>query len=140
MSKNITKDITSTSHSTGSAWLAGILTWAVPGTGHLLIGKSARGLLLGGVVLFMFALGLLLGGHLYGPHNSPDIGLLAYVYGFCNLGLGLAYAVCLWAGVGLIDQAARATAEYGNIFLIIAGLLNYLSALDAFDIAAGRKA
>ena len=105
-----------------------------------MIGKAPRGLLLGGVVLFMFALGLLLGGHLYGPHSSADIGLLAYVYGFCNLGLGLIYAVCLWAGVGLADQAARATAEYGNVFLIIAGLLNYLSALDAFDIAAGRKA
>jgi hypothetical protein len=88
----------------------------------------------------MFVAGLLLGGHLYGPHSSADIGLLAYVYGFCNLGLGLAYVVCLWAGIGLADQAARATAEYGNIFLIIAGLLNYLSMLDAFDIAAGRKA
>ena len=136
----MSKNIALTDHSTGRSWLAGILTWAIPGSGHLLIGKPVRGLLLGGVVLFMFALGLLLGGHLYGPHNSPDIGLLAYVYGFCNLGLGLLYAVCLWAGFGLTDQAARATAEYGNVFLIIAGLLNYLSMLDAFDIAAGRKA
>ncbi|HLL76850.1 MAG TPA: DUF6677 family protein [Pyrinomonadaceae bacterium] len=136
----MSKDIALTTHSTGRAWLAGALTWAIPGAGHLLIGKTPRGLILGGVVLFMFALGLLLGGHLYGPHNSTDIGLLAYVYGFCNLGLGAAYAVCLWAGVGLTDQAARATAEYGNVFLIVAGLLNYLSMLDAFDIAAGRKA
>ena len=125
---------------TGRAWLAGALTLAVPGAGHLLIGQTRRGIVLGGVVLVMFVLGLMLGGHLYGPHNSSDIGLLAYVYGFCNLGLGLLYAVCLWFGVGLADQAARATAEYGNIFLIIAGLLNYLSMLDAFDIAAGRKA
>ena len=137
MSKN---NVVLTDHVTGRSWLAGILTWAIPGAGHFLIGKPVRGLLLGGVVLFMFALGLLLGGHLYGPHSSTDIGLLAYVYGFCNLGLGLVYAACLWAGVGLIDQAARATAEYGNVFLIIAGLLNYLSMLDAFDIAAGRKA
>lgn len=136
----MSKDAALANNSTGRAWLAGVLTWVVPGAGHLLIGKTVRGLVLGGVVLFMFAIGLLLGGHLYGPHNSPDIGLLAYVYGFCNLGLGLVYAVCLWAGVGLTDQAARATAEYGNVFLIIAGLLNYLSMLDAFDIAAGRKA
>ncbi|HEY9282150.1 MAG TPA: DUF6677 family protein [Pyrinomonadaceae bacterium] len=136
----MSKNVALTDHSTGRSWLAGILTWAIPGAGHLLIGKTTRGLLLGGVVFFMLALGLLLGGHLYGPHSSADIGLLAYVYGFCNLGLGLLYAVCLWAGIGLTDQAARATAEYGNIFLIIAGLLNYLSMLDAFDIASGRKA
>ena len=135
----MSKDAALTNHSTGRAWMAGVLTWAVPGAGHLLIGKTPRALILGGVVLFMFILGLSLGGHLYGPHNSTDIGLLAYVYGFCNLGLGLIYAVCLSAGAGLTDQAARATAEYGNVFLIIAGLLNYLSALDAFDIAAGRK-
>jgi hypothetical protein len=134
------KDLALTDHSTGRAWLAGVLTWLIPGAGHFLVGKMGRGLLLGGVDLFMFLLGLLLGGHLYGPHSSTDIGLLAYVYGFCNLGLGLVYAVCLWAGIGLTDQAARATAEYGNVFLIVAGLLNYLSALDAFDIAAGRKA
>jgi len=32
------------------------------------------------------------------------------------------------------------TYEYGNTFLLVAGLLNYLVMLDAFDIAAGRKA
>ena len=133
------KDTAIMNYSPARAWAAGVLAWALPGAGHLLIGKTLRGLTLGGVVLLMFAAGLLLGGHLYGPHSSADIGLLAYVYGFCNLGLGLVYAACLWAGVGLADQAARATAEYGNVFLIIAGLLNYLSMLDAFDIAAGRK-
>jgi hypothetical protein len=136
----MSKEIVAANHSNGRAWLAGVLAWAVPGAGHFLIGKPLRGLLLGGVVLSMFALGLGLGGHLYGPHSGADIGLLAYVYGFCNLGLGLVYAVCLWGGLGLTDQAARATAEYGNVFLIIAGLLNYLSMLDAFDIGAGRKA
>ena len=31
------------------------------------------------------------------------------------------------------------TYEYGNCFLIVAGLLNSLVVLDAFDIAMGRK-
>ena len=31
------------------------------------------------------------------------------------------------------------TYEYGNCFLIVAGLLNTLVVLDAFDIAVGRK-
>ena len=31
------------------------------------------------------------------------------------------------------------TYEYGNTFLIVAGLLNMLVVIDAFDIAMGRK-
>ena len=32
-----------------------------------------------------------------------------------------------------------ATYEYGNTYLIVAGLLNFLVILDAFDIGKGRK-
>jgi hypothetical protein len=59
-----------------------------------------------------------------------------------NLGSGLLYLASWVLGIGFTDdptQAARATYEYGNTFLLIAGLLNYLSMLDAFDISAGRK-
>jgi hypothetical protein len=31
------------------------------------------------------------------------------------------------------------TYEYGNAFIIVAGLLNMLVVLDVFDIAQGRK-
>ncbi|MDT7542845.1 MAG: hypothetical protein QOE33_2749 [Acidobacteriota bacterium] len=87
----------------------------------------------------MFAIGLLFGGHLFGLQNVSDIGLLAYVYGFCDLGSGSLYVLCQWSGIGLSDQAQKATAEYGNIFLMIAGLLNFLAALDTFDVVVGRK-
>ena len=40
---------------------------------------------------------------------------------------------------GFAENAQRMTYEYGNTFLLVAGLLNYLATLDAFDIAAGRK-
>ena len=59
-----------------------------------------------------------------------------------NLGSGLLYLACWVLGVGFSDDpelAARATYEYGTTFLLIAGLLNYLCMLDAFDISAGRK-
>ena len=42
------------------------------------------------------------------------------------------------AGAGQGDVVA-ATYEFGNTFLIVAGLLNMLTVLDAFDIAQGRK-
>ena len=129
----------STSKPAAQAWLVGAISWAVPGMGHVWLGRGSRGLVIGAVVISMFLGGLWLGGHLNGLHDTAEIGMLAYVYGFCNLGMGLVYLVCLFAGVGLADRAALATAEYGNVFLIVAGLLNYLSMLDAFDIAAGRK-
>jgi hypothetical protein len=42
------------------------------------------------------------------------------------------------AGAGRGDVVA-VTYEYGNTFLIVAGLLNVLLALDAVDIARGAK-
>jgi hypothetical protein len=39
-------------------------------------------------------------------------------------------------GMGLVTAT---TYEYGNTFLMTAGLLNFLVILDAFDIAMGRK-
>ena len=59
-----------------------------------------------------------------------------------DIGSGILYIVCFLFDFGFRDdpaQAARATYEYGTTFLLIAGLLNYLTMLDAFDIAAGRK-
>ena len=59
-----------------------------------------------------------------------------------DLGAGALYIVSWLLGWGFADdptQAARATYEYGTTLLLVAGLLNYLTMLDAFDIAAGRK-
>lgn len=59
-----------------------------------------------------------------------------------NLGAGILYPASWLLGLGFSDDpelAARATFEYGTTFLLIAGLLNYLCMLDAFDISAGRK-
>ena len=121
------------------AWLAGGLAWAIPGAGHFYQGHFVRGLLLGGTVLAMYLIGLLLGGHLYGLHNAPETGFLAYVFGFCDLGTGLLYLLSLLSDIGVTDHSQLATSEYGDRFLMVAGLLNYLCMLDAFDIAAGRK-
>ena len=59
-----------------------------------------------------------------------------------NLGSGVLYIFCWILGVGFSDDpqhAARATYEYGTTFLLIAGLLNYLAMLDAFDVSVRRK-
>jgi hypothetical protein len=42
-------------------------------------------------------------------------------------------------GFGLTPEPWSPTYEYGNTFMFLAGLLNYLVMHDAFDIGAGRK-
>jgi hypothetical protein len=130
---------TSTEKPGADAWLAGGLAWAVPGAGHFYQGHTMRGLLLGGTVFTMYVVGWLLGGHLYGLHNAAETGFLAYVFGFCDLGTGLLYLSSLLANIAVTDYSQLGTSEYGDRFLMVAGLLNYLCMLDAFDIAAGRK-
>ena len=125
----------------GSAWLMGVAAWAIPGLGHLLQGKWARALILGGSVWAMFLIGLAIGGHLFrvGPNDQGVTAMLQLLPISANFGAGLLYIGCWLTNTGFVEQAQRVTYEYGNTFLLCAGLLNYLSMLDAFDIAAGRK-
>ena len=123
------------------AWLLGLSAWAIPGLGHLLQRRWIRGLLLGGAVWIMSLLGMRLGGHLFAVY-SKDQGLSALLQGLpmiANVGSGLLYIFCWITNTGFAEDARRMTFEYGNTFLLAAGLLNYLAMLDAFDIAAGRK-
>lgn len=122
----------------------GTAGWLLPGLGHLLQGRWARALLLGGAVWVCFISGFLMGGHLYrfSGFEKGFSSLLQIPPMVGNLGTGLLYIVCWLMEIGFLQgpqQAALPTYEYGWTFLIIAGLLNYLSMLDAFDIAAGRK-
>ena len=125
------------------AWLVGLAAWFVPGAGHLMQKKWVRGALMGGAVWVCFFLGLAMGGHMYDLNGQGTSSTLLQVPPMiANLGTGILFIVCWLLGIGFGDdpvQAARVTYEYGNTFLLIAGLLNYLVMLDAFDIAAGRR-
>ena len=127
----------------GSAWLIGALAWFVPGLGHLMQKRWWRALLMGGAVWLSFFIGLAMGGHMF-DLNAPEGSSQALQVPpmIANLGTGALYIISWLLGYGFADdpvQAARATYEYGNTFLLIAGLMNYLTMLDAFDIAVGRK-
>ena len=126
------------------AWLVGLAAWFVPGVGHLMQKKWVRTVLMGGAVWVCFFLGLSMGGHMYDLSNGQGTSstLLQVPPMIANLGSGVLYIVSWLLGIGFAEdpvQAARVTYEYGNTFLLIAGLLNYLVMLDAFDIAAGRR-
>ena len=126
----------------GSAWLTGAAAWFIPGLGHLLLKRWWRAALIGGAVWLCFIVGMAMGGHLFDLEAEGSSVLLQVPPMIANIGTGALYLVSYLFDYGFKDdpaQAARATYEYGNTFLLIAGLLNYLTMLDAFDIAAGRK-
>jgi hypothetical protein len=83
----------------------------------------------------MFAIGLGVQGRLFPfDFSEPLVGLAA----FADLGNGLPYFVAGLLGFGNGDVRA-VTYEYGNTFVIVAGLLNMLVVIDAYDVAIGRK-
>lgn len=123
----------------GSApWLAGLAAWIIPGLGHIVQGRFLRGILGGAMILSMFLLGILVGGHIYGLKDSSE-GLLSSLFGLCDLGSGILYLLARLLGLAANERPEQATSEYGSVFLMVAGLLNLILALDAFDIRAGRK-
>jgi hypothetical protein len=83
----------------------------------------------------MFACGLWLEGRLFPFDVSQPLVVLAAV---ADLGVGIPYFIARALGAG-DGRVIAQTFEYGNAFLIVAGLLNMLVVLDAFDIAQGRK-
>jgi hypothetical protein len=109
--------------------------WAIPGLGHLWQGRRAKGLIFLVVLPLMFAIGLAIQGRLFPFELSdPIVGLAA----FANLGIGVPYFIAKALGYGGGNVLA-VTYEYGNAYIIAAGLLNLLVIVDAYDIALGRK-
>jgi hypothetical protein len=112
-----------------------VIAWVVPGAGHLWLGRRQKGLIFLVALTAMFAFGLWLNGRLF-PFQlrEPLVALMA----FADLGMGLPYLIAKMLGVDRGDIVAI-TYDYGNVFIIVAGLLNMLVVLDAFDVAEGRK-
>ena len=119
----------------GSLVLICLAGWALPGAAHFWLGRRRKGLFFLVVLPLMFALGILLQGRLFPFELSqPLVGLAAAA----DLAIGLPYLVATSLGYGA-GRVVAVTYEYGNTFLIVAGLLNVLVILDAYDVAVGRK-
>lgn len=119
----------------GALVLLCLAAWMVPGAGHLWLGRQPKGLIFLIALPLMFAIGLGIDGRLFPFDLSAPLVMLA---AWADLGVGLPYFVAVALGLG--DGQVRAmTYEYGNAFLIVAGLLNVLVVIDAYDVALGRK-
>lgn len=119
----------------GALVLLCLAGWAVPGAAHLWLGRRVKGLVFLVALPLMFAIGIAVAGRLFPfGFKEPLVGLEA----LADLGVGLPYFVATILGYGAGDVTA-VTYEYGNAFIVVAGLLNMLVIIDAYDIALGRK-
>ena len=118
----------------GFVYLPLIAGWLVPGAGHFLLRKWGRGSLLAASILGMFVMGIAMQGKLYGgAHEILDILGMAG-----DLGNGLLYFISRILGLGA-DPVQVTTADYGTRFIVVAGLLNVIAAVDAHNLRTGRK-
>lgn len=120
---------------TGRLVLLCLASWALPGAGHVWLGRRSKGLMFLAALPLMFTIGLSVHGRLFPfDFSEPLVGMAAVA----DLGIGLTYFIAGALGYGAGDVRA-VTYEYGNAFLIVAGLLNLLVIIDVYDVAVGRK-
>jgi len=120
---------------TPMAALAPAVAWFIPGAGHLIQKRWVRGLLILFCVAGMFAFGVAMEGKIYKPNTGDLLDILGFIG---DLGSGVLYVlgrVFEWGGANI----TTANADYGTKFIVVAGLLNIMAAVDAYHIAIGKK-
>jgi hypothetical protein len=113
-----------------------LLGLVVPGGGHLYLRRFDKGFVFLGCIGALFVLGLLMHSRLAMSLGLDD--LLASLFSLAQMAIGAPYFAARALGVAAGDVQA-VTYEYGNTFTAVAGLLNILVVLDAYDTAVGRK-
>ena len=129
------KGLVEESTSRVSPTIALIAGWLVPGAGHLLLGKWIRAILLMASIVGMFAIGIALQGKIYSPNTGEPLDMLGFAG---DLGSGVLYGLARLMGWGQ-EPVLVAVADYGKMFIVVAGLLNIVAAVDAHSLASGRK-
>lgn len=130
------------------------LAWMIPGMGHFLLKRPKHGITFLILITFLFYWGLSLGAKIYQYEPQQPLTFFAMI---AQAGMGVPYFAARFIasyarlnpdsmfysfadkfhfGAGFLENV---TFEYGNTFAIVAGLLNFLVILDAYDIATGRK-
>jgi Family of unknown function (DUF6677) len=118
----------------GFVYLPLIAGWLIPGAGHFVLGKWVRGTLLAVSIIAMFVLGLAMHGKIYSSEHD-----ILEMLGFAgDLGNGLLYIVSRVMSLGNVFVQTT-VADWGTRFIVVAGLLNVIAAVDAHNLRTGRK-
>jgi len=124
-----------TAANSNMAIIAPLAGWLLPGLGHFIQRRWIRGLLLMLAVFIMFFAGVGMQGKVYGFNTGDLLDILGFVG---DVGSGLLYFIARsldWGG----GNIQRAVADYGTKYIVVAGLLNIIAAVDAHQIAIGKK-
>jgi hypothetical protein len=116
-------------------YIAPLAGWLLPGLGHLIQRRYIRGVLLMLSVFVMFFVGLGMQGKVYSFNTGDLLDMLGFVG---DIGSGALYFIAKAMDWG-IGNIHRAVADYGTKFIVVAGLLNVIAAVDAYHIAIGKK-
>jgi hypothetical protein len=119
----------------GFVYSALILGWLIPGAGHLLTRHWIRALLLFVAITTMFSLGLAMQAKIYVPNTGDPLDILGFAG---DLGAGTLYFFARIFSLGQ-NTLQLVTADYGTKFVVVAGLLNFVAAVDAHNLRIGRK-
>jgi hypothetical protein len=114
--------------------IVALAAWGVPGLGHLLLGRAAKAAYFGLLILGVFGVGLWLGhGASVSAARFPW-----HIYGQGGAGL-VAWLADRFLGSRpqgfTIDRL-----ELGVVFTTVAGIMNIIAVVDAYEIARRRKA
>ena len=116
--------------------LAAILAWAVPGLGHYYLGQRGKAVILFSAIVFSFVLGIILA-----DFEAVSIPEHKYAF-FAQMGTGGPTLIALVVTGGEISEKGRAINPLnaiGLLYTMVAGLLNYVVACDAYERAVKRK-
>lgn len=110
------------------ALLAALCAWAVPGLGHVILGRYAKALYFGVLVLGLYALGVWVGGG--GSVSAARFPF--HIYG--QYGAGLPTLVAGWIGAAPLGETIDRL-ELGLLMTTVAGILNIIVIVDAYETA-----
>ena len=111
------------------------LSWLLPGMGHFAQKKYLKGSVFLVGILLLLIFGLVMQGKFYDLKEFHPLLLLGFLG---DLGNGIFFFIIKLAGLSKGNIKA-VTYHYGTAYMVCAGLINYLVALNAYDIARGKR-
>ncbi|OGL47797.1 MAG: hypothetical protein A2W05_09165 [Candidatus Schekmanbacteria bacterium RBG_16_38_10] len=126
-----------------SLWMTFVLAFLIPGGGHFYLGKRWRFLAIFSVITVLSLFGLQFFGGFFTPQGEMSDQFFSKLFVVLSLLVqlfnGMLYLILAGYRSSAHARGMPGMMEIGGTFIIIAGLLNILIMMDAYDIAIGKK-